>query len=195
MAKIMPTWQDPLLKSVEESLLTLFTDESLSGENAYEFFPFSLLSSLTGHRYYCDSCETTTSALRKTNIRRFPPTLHVNLLRMQFDAMSGERRKITRTIAIPWQLELSSLSSSRGRVDDLHLWLSLTLVDEAAYRLVGVILHLGEKANGGHYVAQLLVAQKEYEYDQHLADSRVIVDLRRGSSSMIRLPLSYLHRP
>ncbi|KAJ1445669.1 hypothetical protein M885DRAFT_453343, partial [Pelagophyceae sp. CCMP2097] len=90
------------------------------------------------NQYLCEKCGHKVDATRQLAISRAPPVLSVQLLRYVYDRATQDKKKLRDGIVTDATLKVYE----DGEAVD--------------YDLVAVVLHKGETAHGGHYVAQAL---------------------------------------
>ena len=113
-------------KSLKASLKSLIKAEKLQGDN----------------KYRCDDCGLV-DASRKMNLTRLPIILNIQLLRFVYNPQTGNKAKLTIPYSFPRTLDMSPyLTGERRQMDNM-------------YELTAVLIHLGETANGGHYIAHV----------------------------------------
>jgi len=102
------------------------SEEILSGDN----------------QYHCGSCNGKRDASRTISLLSLPQVLNFQVLRFNFDAMTGVKKKVKSTMYYPEHIDMTSfLPKKKGK--------------SAVYHLSAVLLHIGATAYGGHYKAQI----------------------------------------
>ena len=134
-------------KALGGALADLLAPEHLTGENAYACGSPACLG-------------TKQSASLATRVHAPPPpVLNINLKRFVFDAKTCSRKKVTDRFAFPGELDLAPY---------------LTYDEDAApgtkaravvYDLTAVLLHKGQSASHGHYIALVKVAGTWWRFD------------------------------
>ncbi|XP_066936124.1 ubiquitin carboxyl-terminal hydrolase 7-like [Clytia hemisphaerica] len=76
--------------------------------------------------------------------RRFPPVLHLHLLRFQYDPQTDTNYKINDKYAFPEQLDLSQYLDAESKISE----------PQPIYTLHAVLVHSGDN-HGGHYVVYI----------------------------------------
>ena len=109
-------------------------------EEALEFyFSEEIFSRQEGNQINCGTCNIYTNATRRLQITSFPTTFTMSLVRF-----SNDLTKNSKHIAIPLNLDLTHFKL--GRTEDEHY----------NYKLQSVVIHIGERINGGHYKSKPL---------------------------------------
>ncbi|KZO97701.1 hypothetical protein CALVIDRAFT_535804 [Calocera viscosa TUFC12733] len=149
---------------LEERILEVLQKEELTGDN----------------KYMCSRCESLQDATRWVKLRDCPSVLHFSLMRFVYDVKTYERKKSKQVIQFPLTLNMRPFIS--GGV----------LMDDQIYELRGVLLHRGQSAYHGHYVAQAYDVSKErwFEFNDEevtpidkLMDGKAIATSTEGSKS------------
>lgn len=118
-------------------------------------------------RYFCETCDKKRDAERYQKLTSLPPVrpapsmpnkhasvtadmmraqvLHFSILRFVFDYDTLERRKSQNAISYPLQLDMGQFLSPDAHGERQEVW----------YDLKGVLMHKGQSAHHGHYVAQI----------------------------------------
>ena len=112
----------------------LLATERLEGEN----------------RYRCARCDAASDATRATTIRKFPRYVNFQLKRFVFEYQTMTRRKVTDAFEFPLAVDLalsSSATRTRTRTGPNRD------PDPDAYDLAFILVHRGQNATSGHYVA------------------------------------------
>jgi ubiquitin carboxyl-terminal hydrolase 48 len=124
--------QVPLSESVLESLSKATVAERLEGDNMYE----------------CGVCNVRTHATRSTQLLApVPPILVLQMIRFHYDVKTFNKIKKMTRVSAPRVLDMSPF------VDVASVQIS---PESLVYELYAVILHIGNSAHGGHYVAHVL---------------------------------------
>ena len=121
---------------LRDSLKEFLTVETLDGEN----------------RYRCETCSSLQDATRAVTIKTCPKFLVCQLKRFVFDFETFERRKKSDAFQFPRQIDMGRFLEK----DDV-----LTTLDgrpaappkNDEYELTSILLHRGQNATSGHYVA------------------------------------------
>ena len=88
------------------------------------------------NQYHCEVCAGKVDAERRLKILKAPPVLQVQLLRYVYDRVTWEKKKLRDAIETTASIVIDEAGTS---------------VD---YDLCALVLHRGESAHGGHYVAR-----------------------------------------
>eukprot|EP00053_Salpingoeca_punica_P017587 m.169625 g.169625 ORF g.169625 m.169625 type:complete len:1216 (+) comp17243_c1_seq1:883-4530(+) len=124
-------------KTLMESLDEFFQSEQLSGAN----------------QYHCANCAKKCDASRRIVLKTLPDVLTLQLLRFVYDLKTYTKRKLTQTIQFPHTMDISNLvGEPKG---------------SQVYDLQAVILHRGQGASSGHYIAHAksYTNNKWYQFD------------------------------
>ncbi|GAA5951936.1 hypothetical protein JCM8115_005283 [Rhodotorula mucilaginosa] len=97
------------------------------------------------NQYFCETCDKKRDAERYQKLTSLPPVLHFSILRFVFDYDTLERRKSQNAISYPLQLDMGQFLSPDAHGEQQEVW----------YDLKGVLMHKGQSAHHGHYVAQI----------------------------------------
>ncbi|GAA5871715.1 hypothetical protein JCM3774_003027 [Rhodotorula dairenensis] len=97
------------------------------------------------NQYFCETCDAKRDAERYQKLTSLPPVLHFSILRFVFDYDTLERRKSQNAISYPLQLDMGAFLSPDAHGEQQEVW----------YDLKGVLMHKGQSAHHGHYVAQI----------------------------------------
>lgn len=116
-------------KSLSAFLEEMLETERLDGDNKYE----------------CGHCGKKQNATRYMRIDSLPPVLHLSVQRFYYDYDKEERRKLGATITFPLSIDMSRYIGDEDAPRGPPLW----------YDLRGQLLHKGDSAFCGHYVAQI----------------------------------------
>jgi len=113
-------------KSIEESFRDYIQTESLDGENKYDAGSYGLQDAEKGILF-----------------EKFPPVLHLHLMRFQYDPVTDCSIKFNDRCEFPELLDLSPYCQAKdGKMEDKS---------DYQYLLHAVLVHSGDN-NGGHYV-------------------------------------------
>ena len=133
-------------KALGAALADLLAPEHLTGDNAYA------CASLA-----CAGTKQSASLATRVHAPP-PPVLNINLKRFVFDAKTCSRKKVTDRFAFPAELDLApfltyddDVAASRGTA--------------VVYDLTAVLLHKGQSASHGHYIALVRVAGTWWRFD------------------------------
>ena len=116
-------------KSLSAFLEEMLEKERLDGDNKYE----------------CGHCDKKQKATRYVRIDSLPPVLHLSVQRFYYDYDKDERRKLGASITFPLSIDMSEYVGDRDEPKGPPMW----------YDLRGQLLHKGDSAFCGHYVAQI----------------------------------------
>ena len=111
-------------KSIHDSFAKFVEEEMLDGENQYE---------ATGHGKQ--------DAKKGVRFVRFPPVLHMQLKRFEFDYRSNQQVKVNSRYTFPLRLDLGPFMDPPA---------GATAAPATPYLLHSILIHSGE-INGGHY--------------------------------------------
>jgi len=131
--------------NLQDSLLHYVQDETLEGDNSY----------------YCEKCRLKRNTIKRTCIKKLPPTLVIQLKRFHYDWETNRAMKFDDYFSFPRVLDMAPYTAEgRAEVESRESMQSklspgLTLQTSpsrftANYDLVGVVVHSGQ-ANAGHY--------------------------------------------
>ena len=114
-------------KDIYECLEEFFAPEVLEGSN----------------QFFCNTCQSKQDVVRYVKLQKLPPYLNLQLLRFVFDRQKG-RRKLNSFIKFPETLSLSKYFDN-----------GVDVPEKAEYSLCAVLMHRGQSAHSGHYIAQI----------------------------------------
>ncbi|XP_053213440.1 ubiquitin carboxyl-terminal hydrolase 48-like isoform X2 [Panonychus citri] len=114
-------------KDIHQCLDEFFSPEILEGSN----------------QYYCNICESKQNVIRTIRLRKCPPYLNLQLLRFIYDRQKNCRRKLNSSINFPLTLDMKKYFQESVSVDCTE------------YNLVAVLVHKGQSAHSGHYIAHI----------------------------------------
>ncbi|GAA5896255.1 hypothetical protein JCM8208_001826 [Rhodotorula glutinis] len=117
---------------LEDRIAASFANEQLDGDN----------------QYLCEMCDAKRDAVRYSYLSALPPVLHFSLLRFVFSPKDFSRSKSQHAISYPLALDMGPHLPVDPRTGERPsgVW----------YDLKGVLMHKGQSAHHGHYVAQVL---------------------------------------
>ena len=121
--------------SLVRSLRDFLATERLEGEN----------------RYRCARCDAASDATRATTIRKFPRYVNFQLKRFVFEYQTMTRRKVTDAFEFPLAVDLAPFVE-RDEDSDPNGDPNRD-PDPDAYDLAFILVHRGQNATSGHYVA------------------------------------------
>ncbi|CAH8471740.1 unnamed protein product [Schistosoma intercalatum] len=132
-------------KSLPDCIRDYLKEEQLVGDN----------------QYACSQCGCKRDGIRRAYITRAPPLLCIQLLRFTYDSNTGQRKKYKASIRLPDLLELTKVVENPKSNKHLNCEHSVECLSvdsdpcHCAYRLCGVLLHIGNQPTSGHYIAVL----------------------------------------
>ncbi|UJR08730.1 hypothetical protein I4U23_012987 [Adineta vaga] len=128
-------------QNLKESLEQYVIGELLDGPNAY----------------HCEKCDKKVNTVKRTCFKRLPPVLAIQLKRFDYDWERETPIKFNDYFEFPRELDMEpytvqGLAKAEGSpiVDENSTDDQATSNDGTRYKLVGIIVHMGQ-ANGGHY--------------------------------------------
>ena len=137
------------VQDVRKGMLHFLREEVLDGENAYK----------------CDKCKKKTRATKKYSIRSAPNILVVHLKRFDF-SYGG---KLSHYVAYPEALSLKSFVGEEPGAES-------AMLRNVAYKLYGVLVHLGNTSHSGHYYSYVRGPNDVwYKADDQRVSSKLIV--------------------
>lgn len=95
------------------------------------------------NQFFCNTCQSKQDVVRYVKLQKLPPYLNLQLLRFVFDRQKG-RRKLNSFLKFPETLSLSK-----------YFDVDKEAGDQADYKLCAVLMHRGQSAHSGHYIAQI----------------------------------------
>lgn len=95
------------------------------------------------NQYLCRACSQRQDAVRTIKLTKLPPTLNLQLLRFVYDRQNARRKKINSYIKFSETLEISQ-DFCRNTCDR-----------PVTYSLCAVLVHHGQSAHSGHYIAHI----------------------------------------
>lgn len=113
-------------KTLQSALEAFFATEKLAGANQYE----------------CETCGGKQDAERNIVLEELPEVLCLQLLRFYHDPKTYSKKKLLSPITFPSLLDLSPFMPGSPP-------------EHTKYRLDAVLIHQGNSASVGHYVAQV----------------------------------------
>ena len=117
--------------TLQESLKMLVKDEKLVGDN----------------KYMCEKCGGLQEAVRSVRLAELPEVVNLQLMRFVYDLESNRKRKLDSTVRFPHSLCLSDFCTPSFKKSSSP--------DSFLYDLSAVLLHLGDSAYSGHYIAHI----------------------------------------
>jgi len=92
------------------------------------------------NQYLCAGCMAKSDATRCIALKRLPDVMTLQLLRFVYDMKTYTKKKLTHQITFPHAIDMSRfVNEPQGRS-----W----------YDLQAVVMHRGQGASSGHYIAQ-----------------------------------------
>jgi ubiquitin carboxyl-terminal hydrolase 48 len=85
------------------------------------------------NQYHCEICNGLQDATKKIELAQLPKILNLHLMRFVFDPKTLKKKKLQSKINFPHVLDIKGFDQK--------------------YQLSAVLVHKGQAANGGHYVA------------------------------------------
>ncbi|KAL4227011.1 CDC5 cell division cycle 5-like protein [Mactra antiquata] len=92
------------------------------------------------NKYMCSYCNTKQDATRAIELKSLPPVLNLQLLRFVFDIKTGCKKKLNSCIQFPDVLDMTEYTPNK---------------EPTIYDLNAVLIHRGQSAYSGHYVAHI----------------------------------------
>lgn len=120
--------------------LSIDIDQNISLTAAIKKFSKKELMN-QGNKFYCDFCRCNQEAERSMKIQYSPPILVLHLKRFQSTENLGKFLKLNYRVPFPMELKLPNLSED-SEIDQV----------DQMYRLVAIVVHIGNGPNQGHYV-------------------------------------------
>ncbi|KFD50779.1 hypothetical protein M513_08320 [Trichuris suis] len=111
-------------KNILDSFREYIAEETLEGDNKYDAGHYGLQDAVKGVKFL-----------------KFPPVLHLQLMRVQYDPLNDQNLKINDRFEFPEKLDLDEFLESREETP-------------AKYTLHAVLVHSGD-FHGGHYVVYI----------------------------------------
>ncbi|CAH8442177.1 unnamed protein product [Heterobilharzia americana] len=157
-------------KSLPDCIRDYLKEEHLIGDN----------------QYACSQCGCKRNGVRRAYITRAPSLLCIQLLRFTYDSKTGQRKKYKASIRLPDLLELTKVVNNQNynkHSSSEHSVACLSTHSDPpyrAYRLCGILLHIGNQPTSGHYIAVLRDSYKssstpaDKSTELHAADEQQI---------------------
>ncbi|KAJ7528558.1 hypothetical protein O6H91_15G008100 [Diphasiastrum complanatum] len=120
------------LTSLQESLDDYLSEEKLHGEN----------------QYMCEHCKVPVDATHCTKLRSLPHVLNFQLKRFVFNAKTATKKKVTSRFSFPQTLDMGPRISVPAVMERSQK-------DQKLYDLSAILIHKGNMANSGHYIAHI----------------------------------------
>lgn len=114
--------------TIEESIGKYLGEEELSGSN----------------QYLCENCSGKQDAIRFIALKELPEVLSFQLMRFYYDIQSGSKKKKSNTLYFPTQLDMKKFVREPNLPDEEYI-----------YTLTSMLIHRGNSAYGGHYIADI----------------------------------------
>ncbi|XP_022660055.1 ubiquitin carboxyl-terminal hydrolase 48-like isoform X2 [Varroa jacobsoni] len=99
--------------------------------------------------FRCYTCSGTGGAASYEELVALPPVLNLQLQRYRFDIKTGTRKKIKATVRFPPRLDMATFVKG--------------IPGPLIYDLKAVLVHLGQTATSGHYIANVKVTMPHSE--------------------------------
>jgi len=141
-------------KTLSAAMSDLLQPEYLTGDNAYA------CSSIT-----CAGAGKQPASLATRVHAPPPPLLNISLKRFVFDAKTFSRKKVTDKFAFPAELDLAPYLSYDDDSDAIAAVSAGDKSGGAMYDLAAVLLHRGQSASHGHYIALVRVGRIWWRFD------------------------------
>lgn len=117
---------------LKECLKEFLKEEILDGDN----------------KYFCSNCQLKQNATRCIILEKLPPVLNIQLLRFVFDRQTGTKKKLNTTINFPNVIDMNEYMWFENKKDGI-------------YYINAVLIHCGQSAHSGHYIAHIHDKQKD----------------------------------
>jgi len=119
------------------------------------------------NQYQCGFCGILTDATRAVKLRRLPKYLAFQLKRFVFDFETFERRKCADAFEFPGEVNMADFlrrgDAGEKNADDDEAERGPTDESSHSYALRSILLHRGQNATSGHYVALVRAASEPGE--------------------------------
>jgi ubiquitin carboxyl-terminal hydrolase 48 len=131
--------------TIEESIGKYLGEEDLNGSN----------------QYLCEVCAGKQDATRFIALKELPEVLSLQLLRFYYDIQSGSKKKKSNVIYFPTVLDMKKFVREPNLPDEEYI-----------YTLTSMLIHIGNSAYGGHYVADIRDEEtnKWYRFDDEVVE-------------------------
>lgn len=109
------------------------------------------------NQYRCDNCDKLVDAKRRRLFQKLPPVLNFQLLRFIYDPETFTKKKYTGSFSFPHSIDLKKYCIVPENEENTC----------TEYVLTAVLLHLGQGATYGHYIAHIRdeSSNKWWEFD------------------------------
>ncbi|KAI9144240.1 hypothetical protein BKA69DRAFT_1122491 [Paraphysoderma sedebokerense] len=129
----------------------------------------------SANQYFCSKCSEKRDASRRIKIRKLPSVLNFQLMRFVYDIKSMAKKKVHASVRFPDVLDMSQFVDNTA---DVHQ--TKPSDKKLVYKLTAVLVHKGQSANFGHYIAYVLDANQ----NQWIAlNDETVTPLRLSSSN------------
>ena len=149
----------PKNQSLADRIKQLSAVEILDGENSY----------------HCSHCNALRKVERCYLINKYPQTLHLQLMRFNYNASTMLRTKDTSFVKFDDELTLFNLAGNEGHTS-------------RKYILSGIILHVGESTQSGHYIAVIRRGDKWLTFNDDVVSESSTLNLKLYDLSSTRRP-------
>ncbi|KRX10354.1 hypothetical protein PPERSA_00834 [Pseudocohnilembus persalinus] len=129
-------------------------------------------------QFRCDKCEDLQDATKKYLIEEFPKTLIIHLKRFKYDENYKRMIKVNTKVAFPFEIKLKP----NDREDR----------QEQMYQLYGIVIHLGQGEQYGHYVSIIKIKNLWYLFDDETIINYNERDIRDFFGSNHRSACAYM---
>lgn len=128
--------------SLEESIHLFLREELLKGDN----------------QYFCSFCRKKRNAKRFTELIELPPVINFQIMRFVYDVENEvfQKKKVSSMLKFPLEIDMSKFISDSSS----FLLRSKTNI----YDLHAVLVHAGDSAYSGHYIANVLDGESNCWY-------------------------------
>ena len=144
-------WKKTETFGLRDALGSFLAVERLEGDNQYQ----------------CGFCGILTDATRAVKLRRLPKYLAFQLKRFVFDFETFERRKCADAFEFPGEVNMADFlrrgDAVKKNADDDEAERGPTDESSHSYALRSILLHRGQNATSGHYVALVRAASEPGE--------------------------------
>ena len=149
----------PRNRTLAERIQQLSSVEILEGDNSY----------------HCAQCNMLRRVERCFVVNQYPKTLQLQLLRFNYNASTMQRTKDTSFVKFNDVLTLFNLAGDSGHTSK-------------TYKLSGIIIHVGETTQSGHYIAIIRRGEKWVTFNDDVVMELDKLDLKQYDLSSARRP-------
>ncbi|KAL5270779.1 hypothetical protein ACHWQZ_G001449 [Mnemiopsis leidyi] len=149
----------PRNRTLAERIQQLSTVEILEGDNSY----------------HCAQCNMLRRVERCFVVNQYPKTLQLQLLRFNYNTSTMQRTKDTSFVKFNDILTLFNLAGDSGHTSK-------------TYKLSGIIIHVGETTQSGHYIAIIKRGDKWVTFNDDVVLELDKLDLKQYDLSSTRRP-------